>query len=122
MKSPSQREPDATDEGGTRPELSFAPQYLAAVRTGAKTRTTRREPEAEAGPVALVFETDPRTRVDATVVRVRSTRASDLTEEDARAEQCATPAELVELLRTHYPDLRADETVWVHEFELEDNR
>ena len=70
----------------------------------------------------LVFETDPRTRMDATVVRVRSTRASDLTDEDAHAEQCETPAELVELLRTHYPDLRTDETVWVHEFELEENR
>lgn len=118
----SYRGPDAVDEGGTRPELSFAPQYLESVRAGAKTRTTRRDPEAEIGPVELVFETDPRTRMDATVVRVRSTRASDLTVEDARAEQCETPAELVELLRTHYPDLRTDETVWVHEFELEENR
>lgn len=116
------RGPDAVDEGGARPELSFAPQYLEAVRAGAKTRTTRREPEAGTGPVELVFDTDPRTRLAATVVRVRSTLASDLTEEDAHAEQCASPADLVELLRTHYPDLRTNETVWVHEFELEENR
>lgn len=112
------RGPEAVGEGGTSPGLSFAPQYLGPVRSGDKTRTTRRVLEAEPGDVEMVFGTEPPTRLRATVLGVRSTLVADLTEEDARAEQCTTVDELIDLLRVHYPDLRTDEIVWVHEFTL----
>ncbi len=115
------RGPEAVSEGETLPELSFAPQYLEAVRSGRKSRTTRRVREAERGDVMMVFETARPTTLRGAVIDVRPTVVADLTEEDARAEQCATVSELIDLLRVHYPDLRTGETVWVHEFELRDD-
>lgn len=113
------RGPEAVDEAEDRPELLFSAHYLDAVRSGAKTRTTRLTQEAEPGLVRLVFPTDPRTRFDATVLSVRQTTLTGLTDQDARTEQCQSPAELRQLLAQHYPTIGNDDQVWVHEFRLE---
>ncbi len=114
----SYRGPEAVGQLEEHPELHFSARYLESVRSGAKTRTTRMAPEAENGPVRLIFPTDPRTRLDATVVAIRETTLSGLTDEDARAEQCDTPRELRQLLSRHYPNISEDDRVWVHEFKL----
>lgn len=113
------RGPEAVDGAEDHPELLFSARYLDAVRSGAKTRTTRLSREAEPGPVQLVFPTDPRTRLDATVLTVRQTTLTGLTAQDAQAEHCQSPAELRELLAQHYPNIGDGDQVWVHEFRLE---
>ncbi len=113
------RGPEAVGEQQGYPELHFSARYLDAVRSGAKTRTTRMAPEAETGPVRLIFPTKPRTRLDATVISVRETTLSGLTDQDAQAEQCDTPGQLRHLLAQHYPHISQDDQVWVHELRLD---
>lgn len=88
------RLPNVVAASDQRPELMFSARYLDAVQSGAKTRTTRRRQEVARGPVCLVFATDPRTRLDATVLAVRQTTLAALSADDARAEQCESVEDL----------------------------
>lgn len=116
-RAPNAVAPLAVDDSNTQ-VLEFSPRYLDTIRSGAKTRTTRRVMEATPGPVVLLFATDPRTRLNASVRNARRTRFRNLTHEDAQAEGCGTPDELRRLVREHYPDIAMDDEVWVIEFAL----
>ncbi|MEU8773536.1 ASCH domain-containing protein [Streptomyces sp. NPDC048606] len=102
------------------PIIRFNPRYLEAVRSGAKTKTTRFRDPAELGPARLVFESDPEVVLPAEVTDIRHCRVDDLTDQDARAEGLTTAAELREGLRGHYPDLAGTDEVDVVTFRIGD--
>ncbi|MFD8295459.1 ASCH domain-containing protein [Streptomyces bauhiniae] len=102
------------------PIIRFNPRYLEAVRSGAKTRTTRFRDAAQLGPARLVFESDPEVVLPAEVTGIRHCLAGDLTDQDAQAEGLTTATELREALKGHYPDLAATDEVDVITFQIND--
>ncbi|MFG3223708.1 ASCH domain-containing protein [Kitasatospora sp. NPDC048194] len=104
------------------PIIRFNPRYLEAVRSGAKTGTTRFRDPARLGPARLVFESDPEVVLSAEVTGIRHCLVDDLTDDDARAEGLTTAAELREGLKGHYPDLAGTDEVDVVSFRINDGR
>ncbi|MEU7607713.1 ASCH domain-containing protein, partial [Streptomyces sp. NPDC041003] len=91
-----------------------------AVRSGAKTKTTRFRDPAQPGPARLVFESDPEVVLPAEVTGIRHCLVSDLTNQDAQAEGLTTATQLREGLKSHYPDLAATDEVDVITFQIND--
>ncbi|MEU3411679.1 ASCH domain-containing protein [Streptomyces sp. NPDC006658] len=102
------------------PVIRFNPRYLQAVRSGAKSGTTRFRDPARLGPARLVFESDPEVVLPAEVTGIRHCLVGELTDQDARAEGLSTAAELREALKGHYPDLAGTDEVDVITFRVED--
>ncbi|MFD8141603.1 ASCH domain-containing protein [Streptomyces sp. NPDC059708] len=102
------------------PVIRFSPRYLEAVRSGAKTKTTRFRDPARLGPARLVFASDPEVVLAAEVTEIRHCLVGDLTDQDARAEGLSAAAELREVLKSHYPDLAATDEVDVVTFRTDD--
>lgn len=100
---------------GLPPALHFAPRYLEAVRTGAKTTTVRRHDPAPNGPVRLVFGD---TVLPATVTEQVTTTVADLDETDAGRDGFTDRAELLAALQSHYPGLQPEAEVVVVHFDL----
>ncbi|MER5807272.1 ASCH domain-containing protein [Streptomyces sp. NPDC002033] len=100
------------------PIIRFNPRYLEAVRSSAKTKTTRFRDPAQLGPARLVFESDPEVVLPADVTDIRHCRVNDLTHQDAQAEGLTTAAELRESLKGHYPDLSGTDEVDVITFQI----
>ncbi|MCL6424427.1 ASCH domain-containing protein [Brachybacterium sp. JHP9] len=100
--------------------IRFHPRYYEAVLDGTKTATTRFDEPCAAGPAWLLFEFDEGyRRLRASVDSVTPKRFDQITDEDAQREGCETAAELQDLLRTHYPEIRDDAVVEVVRFRLE---
>ncbi|MFE9931418.1 ASCH domain-containing protein [Streptomyces sp. NPDC005533] len=104
------------------PIIRFHPRYLEAVRSGAKTRTTRFRDPARPGPARLVFASDPEVVLSAEVTGVRHCPVADLTDGDARAEGLTTAAELRDVLKGHYPELAGTDEVDVVTFRIDDRQ
>lgn len=100
------------------PIIRFNPRYLEAVRSGAKTKTTRFRDPAQLGSARLVFESDPEVVLPADVIDIRHCLVTELTDQDARAEGLTTATELRAGLKGHYPDLAATDEVDVVTFQL----
>ncbi|MGV9791360.1 ASCH domain-containing protein [Streptomyces sp. NPDC003435] len=96
--------------------IRFSSRYLYAVRSGAKTRTTRYRDPARLGPARLVFESDPEVVLSAEVTDIRHCLVGDLTDQDAQAEALTTATELREVLKRHYPELTGTDEVDVITF------
>ncbi|MFK4107983.1 ASCH domain-containing protein [Streptomyces sp. NPDC002176] len=104
-------------ESAGPPIIRFSPRYLDAVRSGAKTRTTRYQDPAQLGPARLVFESDPEVVLSAEVTDIRHCLVSDLTDQDAQAEALTTATELRDVLKRHYPELTGTDEVDVITFQ-----
>lgn len=107
------------DPETTGPQIiRFHPRYLDAVRSGAKTKTTRFRDPARVGPARLVFESDPEVVMPAEVIGVRQCRVDDVTDDDARAEGLEAAADLRSGLKRHYPTLTGADEVDVVAFRI----
>lgn len=102
--------------------VRFHPRYLDAVRSGAKTRTTRWGEAVTTGPARFVFESDPEVVLSATVTDVRGCTVAELTDEDARAEDLTTADDLRAALGTHYPAIGPADAVDVVTFRVDPDR
>ncbi|MCO5994559.1 ASCH domain-containing protein [Actinoallomurus rhizosphaericola] len=107
------------DPETTGPQIvRFHPRYLAAVRSGSKSRTTRFNDPATIGPARFLFESDPEVVLTGEVTDVKRCRLSEVTDEDAQAEGGQVAADLQEGLKAHYPDIELTDEVDVITFRI----
>lgn len=94
--------------------------YEAAVRSGAKRQTVRVDDPFRPGPAELRLERPDGSvaALPAEITGVTTVRRDALTEEHARRDGFASPAELQAALDRHYPGLAADAEVDVVDFRL----
>ncbi|MGW5258668.1 ASCH domain-containing protein [Streptomyces sp. NPDC004012] len=96
----------------------FHPDYLEAVRRGAKHATIRYRDPITPGPADLVFQTDPEVVVAGEVTNVSSKRLAEVTDDEAAAVGNRDHADLLARLPRHYPDITADDEVTIVHFRV----
>jgi ASCH domain len=101
--------------GAVLTRIRFAREYRTSILSGQKATTVRRGRwETIPGPAILSF--GPQDEVPAAITAVAHTTVSQITEAQAKRDGFSSRDELLTALKSHYSDLRDDESVTILEF------